>query len=293
VSKAGGLGSFGGINAYHGPVCIHEQAALIRRTTDRPFAIGFITAFLPDFDGHFQAALDAKAPVIAFSFGEPAPWIARAKRAGARVMCQVQSRGHAAAAAAAGADYLVAQGNEAGGHTGAIGLLPLLTSVIDAFPDLPVLASGGIANGRSLAALLTAGADGVWMGTAFLATTECVDIADEYKQLIVASDGEDTIFTQCYDLASGDPWPEGIGERVRRNAFTQRWHGRDDDVIANRKRISAELRAHSKTFNPDETAVLFGESAGAVKLVRTTAEVIHDITRDAERLLRERTKLVD
>ncbi len=292
VSKAGGLGSFGGISQRHGPEWIHEQADTIRRATDRPFAIGFITAFLPDFEGHFQAALDTRAPVIAFSFGEPARWIERAKRTGARVMCQVQTRAHAGAAASAGADYLVVQGNEAGGHTGMLGLLPFATSIIDEFAETPVLASGGISNARSLAALLAAGADGAWMGTAFLATAECVDIADEYKRLIVASDGEDTIYTRCYDLASGSPWPEGIAERVRRNEFTRRWHERNDEVVAQREKIFTELRAASKSFNPAESAVLYGEGAAAIDRVRGAGELIAELTRDAERLLREAAKRI-
>ncbi|MCH6556503.1 MAG: accessory factor UbiK family protein, partial [Chloroflexi bacterium] len=118
------------------------------------------------------AALEAKAPVIAFSFSDPQPWLARAKAAGAITMCQVQTMEAAREAVAAGADILVAQGNEAGGHTGRLAMLPFLTRVLEEFPDVPVLAAGGIGSGRALAAALTAGADGVWSGTAFLSAPE-------------------------------------------------------------------------------------------------------------------------
>ena len=138
-------------------------------------------------------------------------------------------------AVTAGADVLVAQGNEAGGHTGTMNLLPFLVSVLDAFPTTPALASGGIASGRSLAAVLAAGADGAWAGTAFLATPECVEIPEEHKQTIVQSDGEDTIFTRAYDVLFGMPWPEVIGERLQRNKFTDEWHGREKEIAERRE----------------------------------------------------------
>src|SRR5439155_15405773 len=120
---------------------------LIRSQTDRPFGIGFITAFLPMFEQHFQAVLDERVPIVALSFGNPQPWLEQAKTAGARVMCQVQSMEHAQQAVDGGADVLVPQGNEAGGHTGTMNLLPLLVQIIDAFPNVPVMAAGGIAYG--------------------------------------------------------------------------------------------------------------------------------------------------
>src|SRR5262245_55288556 len=106
VSKAGALGSFGGIHRTHGPGWVHEQIALVRTATPRPFAVGFISAFLPGFVGHFAAALDEKAPIVALSFGAFDPWLAQAKAAGAVVMCQVQTLASAQAAVAGGADIL-------------------------------------------------------------------------------------------------------------------------------------------------------------------------------------------
>src|SRR5207245_1623090 len=139
VSKAGGLGSFGGIHRDKGPDWLREEIALVRSQTDKPFAVGFITAFLPMFQQHFEAVLDERVPIIALSFGSPQPWLDEAKASGARVICQVQSMVHARQAVEGGADILVAQGNEAGGHTGTMNLLPLLVNVLDTFPDPPVL----------------------------------------------------------------------------------------------------------------------------------------------------------
>src|SRR4030095_6728039 len=167
VSKAGALGSFGGGHRTKGPDWLAQEVALIRSKTDRPFGIGFITPFIPFVAPLFEAAVKAKPAVIAFSFADPGPYTENAKSAGARVICQVQSMSHAREAVAAGADVLVAQGNEAGGHAGTTLLLPFLHPADAAFPDSPVLASGVIASGRSLAAVLAAGADGAWVGTAF------------------------------------------------------------------------------------------------------------------------------
>jgi nitronate monooxygenase len=290
VSKAGGIGSFGGVNRLKGPDWLREEITHIRSQTGNPFAIGFITAFLPMFQPHFDTVLEERVPIIALSFGAPRDAVDRAKAAGAKVMCQVQSLQHAREAFDAGADVLVAQGNEAGGHTGTMNLLPLLVQVIDAFPHIPVMASGGIASGRALAAVLAAGADGAWAGTAFLATPECVEVPDEHKLLIVESDGEDTIFTRAYDALWGAPWPDGVAERVRRNRFTAEWHGRDAEIIERRDELAPRVLAAEATFDAADRAVLYGQSAGAVSAIRPAAVVLREICDDAERILRKRSR---
>jgi nitronate monooxygenase len=290
VSRTGALGSFGGIHRSGDPAFVRGEVERIRTETDRPFGVGFITNFIPMFTPLFDAAIEAKPNVIAFSFGSPGAYADKAKAAGAKVMCQVQSMTHAREAIAAGADILVAQGNEAGGHTGTMNLLPLLVSVLDAFPDTPVLASGGISSGRSLAAVLAAGADGAWAGTAFLATPECVEIPEEHKQTIVQSDGEDTIFTRAYDVLFGMPWPEGIGERLQRNKFTDEWHARYDDIIANREDLQKRVQSAETDFKSGLRAILYGQSAGAVPAIRPAAEVVRQICDDTECLLLERPR---
>lgn len=290
VSKAGALGSFGGVHQAKGPDWLREEIDFVRSETDRPFGVGFISAFIPPLTPLFEAAVVAKPNVIAFSFGSPGPCVEKAKAAGSRVMCQVQSLAHAREAVAAGADVLVAQGNEAGGHTGTMNLLPLLVSVLDAFPDTPVLASGGISSGRALAAVLAAGADGAWAGTAFLATPECVEVEDAHKQAIVSSDGEDTIYIRTYDVLWGQPWPEGIAERVQRNRFTDEWHGRYDEIAGNREELQKRVQAGEADFKSGVRAILYGQSAASVKAVRPAAEFVRTICDNAERILRERPR---
>jgi nitronate monooxygenase len=140
VSMAGGLGTFGGITTATttGPDYIREQIRYIRSQTDQPFGVGFITQFLPLAPQNFDTVLEEKVPVVLFSFADPRPWVRRAKEGGALTVCQVQTLPAARIAVAAGADILAAQGNEAGGHTGALHLLPFLVQLIEEFPALPV-----------------------------------------------------------------------------------------------------------------------------------------------------------
>ena len=287
VSKAGGLGSFGGIHP-DGPDFVREQVRYIRSQTDHPFGIGFITHLIPDWSQNFEAALDEGAPVIAFSFADPQPWLARAKQAGAITVCQVQSLEGAAEAVAAGADVLVAQGNAAGGHTGTMNLLPFLTRIVEEFPHIPVMAAGGISSGRTLAAVLAAGAEGAWVGTAFVATPEAVEVPDAFKERIVQSDGQDTIFTQLYDLIGDSLWPQGIAGRVYSNRFVQRWDGREDEIQHRKEELASDAAEAWARHDPGVASVYMGQSAASVGSIRPAGEVLEDICGEAERVLRER-----
>ena len=202
VSTAGGLGTFGGVTTAipTGPDYIREQIRYIRSQTDQPFGVGFITQFLPLAPQNFETVLEEKVPVVLFSFADPRPWVRRAKERGALTICQVQTLQAARIAVAAGADILAAQGNEAGGHTGAMHLLPFLVQLVEEFPAIPVIAAGGIANGRSLAAVLAAGAEGAWVGTAFVATQENMEVPEIHKTRIVQLGGEDTVYTEVMDI---------------------------------------------------------------------------------------------
>jgi nitronate monooxygenase len=288
VSAAGGLGTFGGVNPPAGEHWVRDQIALVRKKTDRPFGVGFITPFLPAFEQQFQAAIDGLAPAVVFSFTDPLPYLARVKDAGLLAICQVQTLEGARLAVDAGADVLVAQGNEAGGHTGTMNLLPLLASVLDAYPDLPVLAAGGIASARALAAVLAAGADGVILGTAFLATPEAVEVAEAHKQRIVQSDGQDTVYTEVFDMLGIAPWPKGIAGRVWRNAFAEEWVGREAELRERRDEIAPQLLAAEQRGDLNHTAVYYGQGAGAIDAVRPAAEVLCAICEGAERIIRER-----
>ncbi len=293
VSKAGALGSFGGLHPQKQTDWLLNEIAHIRTTTDKPFAVGFINDFIPVFPRFFDAALEAKPPIIALSFGKPEPWVSKAKASGAKVMCQVQTMQLARDAVAAGADILVAQGNEAGGHTGRMNLLPFLAHVVDTFPDVPVMAAGGVASGRTLAAALAEGADGAWVGTAFLATPEAVEVSEEHKRRIVESDGEDTVYTEVLDIVEekvfGIKWPEGIASRAYRNRFVNRWHHREHEL---RSQLDEVVPAYAQALqqrDPEATAILMGQSAAFVEAVRPASEVVRVICEDAERVLRERS----
>ncbi len=288
VSQAGGLGTFGAIHP-DGSDWVREQINYIRSQTEKPFGIGFITHFIPDALPSFEVALDERVPVIAFSFADPGPWLQRAKDSGATTLCQIQTLKDAREAVAAGADVLVAQGNEAGGHTGRMSLLPFLTRLLDEFPDLPVMASGGISNGRALAAILSAGADGAWVGTPFLATPEAVEVPEAFKNRVVDSDGEDTIFTRVYDVLGDSPWPEGIAGRVYHNRFVQKWDGRDDEIRDRREELISDAAEGWANADTEMASVYMGESAGSVSSIKPAAEVLRDICDQAENLLRERS----
>lgn len=284
VSEAGGLGSFGAIDQ-RGPDWVREEIGAIRSRTERPFCVGFITPFIPMLAASFDIAIEERVPAIALSFADPQPWLGRAKESGALTLCQVQTMEGAEQAVTGGADVIVAQGNEAGGHTGSMTLLPLLTRIAERYPDTPLMAAGGIATGRALAAVLSAGADGAWTGTAFLATPEATEVADVYKQRIVESDGEDTMFTRVYDLVDGLPWPETIGARVYANRFAREWHGRDAEIVERREELQQQASAAYQK-DVEVAAVYMGQSAGDVTAIRPAADVLRGICDDAERMLK-------
>ncbi len=293
VSAAGGLGSFGGIHPSKGPDWIRAEVATIRASTERPFTVGFITHFLPFAAPLFEAALTERPAAVALSFADPGPWIGPCKDAGARVICQVQTYEDAELAIVGGADVLVAQGTEAGGHTGTMGLLPFLAGVVARYPDVPVLAAGGISDGRTLAAALTVGADGAWLGTAFLATPEAVEVHDIHKRLIVESDGGDTVFTRAYDIVSGLPWPIPIGARMHRNRFTSEWSEREAEL---REKTAASAAPSAdgpdETPDPETSAMYYGQSTRFVNSIRPAAEVVRSFSEEAERILRSRPQLL-
>src|SRR4051812_46480690 len=220
VSEAGGLGLIGGTTV-GGAEWLVAQIREARDLTDRPFGVGLIS-HLPNTGELMTVALDEGVRVIAHSFADPAPYVDAAHDAGAVVLCQVRTVDGARQAAQAGVDVITAQGTEAGGHTGRVSTLPLVPAVVDAVDPIPVVAAGGIADGRGIAAALMLGAVGVWIGTRFLATAEC-GVSDAYKARVIASPGNDTVLTDVFDIARGMPWPEGVSGRAIRNQFVDRW----------------------------------------------------------------------
>ncbi len=296
VSAAGGLGTFGAASntpAALDPIYIREQIGLIKSVTDQPFGVGFITHALDVVPHNFEAALAEKVPVMLFSFADPTPWVPRAKDTGAKVICQVQSIEGARIAVAAGADVLAAQGNEAGGHTGRQQLLPFLVGLIEEFPHIPVIAAGGIASGRSLAAVLAAGGEGAWVGTAFVATDENIEVPDIHKAQILRLMGEDTVLTEVYEILqtrvrNTHGWPPGTTARVHNNAFIRSWHGREEELRARLDEVAPIYAEAVKSGDRDIFPVLLGHSADFIHSVRPAADVLRDLCETAEQCLRNR-----
>ena len=235
-----------------------------------------------------EVVLEHRVPVISHAFADASTYIQAAREVGLKTMVQVQSVAQARAAAAAGADVIAAQGMEAGGHTGYVsGVLPLVPAVIDAVGAIPVVAAGGIADGRGLAAVLMLGVERAWMGTRFVASVEATSHAWT-KEQIVAAGTDDFILTRVYDIIRNAPFPEDIGERILRNEFTDTWHGREDEVNARKDELSAQLDAASRAGDMRAAQILAGNSAGLVHGIEPAADIIWRVVAEAEAILRTR-----
>ncbi|HEY3831715.1 MAG TPA: nitronate monooxygenase [Acidimicrobiia bacterium] len=280
VSEAGALGMIGG-TTFGGERWLLDEIRVARDHTDRPFGAGFI-CHLPNAFELMRVALRERVPVIALSFADPAPFVAPAHDAGAVVICQVRSVDQAKRAAEAGVDAITAQGTEAGGHTGRMSTLPLVPAVVDAVSPVPVLAAGGIADGRGVAAALVLGADGVWIGTRFLATDEC-GVPDDYKARVLAAGGGETILTEVFDIARGIPWPDGVAGRALHTGFVDEWHGREDAL---RDRVSDSGPVASVA---DYSAATWaGEASGFVTAREPAGDVVRTLVAQAADVLARR-----
>lgn len=278
VSAAGGLGILGG--GYGEKGWLARELDLLARSGER-FGVGFITWSLATQPHLLDLALERRPAAVMLSFGDPRPFVARIKEAGARVICQVQSLAIARDAAAAGADILVAQGTEAGGHGVSRGLIALVPEVVDAVRgEIPVVAAGGIADGRGLAAALMLGASGVLLGTRFYATEEAAG-ARAAKERIRAATGDDTVRSIVFDIARRNVWPAPFTGRCLRNAHTERWLGREVELL--RDADAAEQYAEARQANDfDVAAVIAGESSGLVHDIASVREVVDRIVSEAE-----------
>jgi nitronate monooxygenase len=289
VSEAGGLGLIGGTFG-NNPDWLREQIRLVRSRTQKPFGVGFISSF-PGLDQLIQVAIDERVPVIGHSFADPTPYVPAAHAAGIKVIAQVQKVAHAKRAALAGVDVITAQGTEAGGHTGYSGTLPLVPAVIDVAGGIPVVAAGGIADGRGLAAVLMLGAEGVWLGSRFVASHESIEV-DWKKQRAVEASTDDTILTKVYDLISNAPFPKDIGDRVLNNSFTSEWHGQPDKVIDRRTELKERWSTADQASDPSVSRVQVGNATGLILSVEPAGEIIRRIIEEAETILRSRPQSV-
>ena len=292
VSAAGGLGLIGGQISEVRPdqaEWLRGQIRAVRERTDRPFGVGFIIPFLSAFaqEDLPRVALEEGVAAVAYSFGDPTPYVAPAHAAGAKVLVQVQTVAQARRAVAAGADVVAAQGTDGGGHVGEIGTLSLVPAVVDAVGDVPVLAAGGITDGRGLAAALLLGAEGAWLGTRFVASEEWG--GEEWRRTpVVAAGTDDTIRTLAYDRAWQLPFPEGIAARVVRNAFTEEWHNREAELVARLADVRPRLEAASEAGDAQFGWLGAGQGVGLVDAIEPAGVIVQRLVDQAEHLLRER-----
>ncbi len=287
VSKAGAFGMIGsGLNP--DPSWIKEQIQAVREKTDLPFGVGFISS-APGIEKVIEAALDAKVAAVSHSFVDPTPFINQAKGSGVKVFAQVQTMADARKAIAAGADIICAQGSEAGGHTSHLGTFSFVRAVVKIAGDIPVVASGGIADGSGLAAALMLGAEGAWIGTRFVASVEWAG-PEWAKGQVVIADVDDTILTKVYDLVSDAPFPLEVGDRVIANSFTDTWHGREAEMMARKSELSEDIATATAAGDATTAPVRAGSASGLIRSVEPASYILREIVSQAEDILQHRPK---
>lgn len=281
VSAAGGLGILGCLGR---PA--EETIAAIRRIrslTDRPFGVNFVLHRRNRET--FAACLAERVPVFSFFRGDPEDAVAHAHAAGAVTIHQVTTVAEAERAVAVGVDMLVAQGNEAGGHMGPLPLLGFLPAVVAVAGGRPVLAAGGIVDGRGLAAMLCLGASGVLMGTRFLATPES-PISPAYKRAILDTAPGETVASGIFDLLWSFEWP-GVQVRAIRNTLTDRWAGHEAELVARLDEIRVAVEHAERADDPTGMALLAGQGAGLIHSIKPAGEIVREVAVEADRVLRE------
>jgi nitronate monooxygenase len=286
VTNAGGLGLVG--SGYANADAVRKELSEAGNTR---VGVGFILWALEKNPAALDVALDARPAAIMLSFGDPSPFTGRIRDAGCKIICQVQTLAQAKEATAAGADVIIAQGRDAGGHSGTTrGTMGLVPAVVDAVAPIPVVAAGGIADGRGLAAALALGAAGVSMGTRFTASRESLwDQA--MKAATLAAGGDQTQQTRVFDIVRGAPWPAIYPGRALHNAFSARWNGREDELAADQQ---AQEKTMLATAADDfSTRVVWaGEGVDLIDDIPAAAEIIERIVAQAAETLARGALLV-
>ncbi|MHB1137970.1 MAG: NAD(P)H-dependent flavin oxidoreductase [Microthrixaceae bacterium] len=278
VSRAGGLGLLGG--GYGDPAWMERELEL---AGDARIGVGFITFALERARDALTLALESKPVAVQLSFGDPRPFVEDIRAAGAALICQVQTRDEVATAVAVGADVIVAQGRDAGGHGRPDrSTMALVPSVVDQAGDVPVVAAGGIADGRGLAAALLLGATGVTFGTRFLASQEAITTPGELR-LLVERSGDDTVSTEALDVVRGPAWPTGHDGRALRNELIDGFEQTDDPPdLGQLRRRYASSDEQDHAVRP----VWAGEALGLITEITPAASIIEATVADAADRLR-------
>jgi enoyl-[acyl-carrier protein] reductase II len=278
VSESGGYGTLG--MAASPPERIRDQMRAVRRLTDKPFGVDMLAA-LPDVvNAAIDVIISEGASCFVAGLGVPAPVIEKCHRAGVKVMVVCGKVSHAVAAAEAGCDAVVAQGTEAGGHTGQVAGLALIPQTVDAV-SIPVLAAGSIVDGRGLAAALALGAQGAWMGTRFIASEEA-RASRLYKERLLKLGSADTRITRCY---SGKPM------RVLANPYVEGWERRASEIQPFPMQMVASAQSRVMNYvddgqvDPDRTCMPAGQGVGAIDEVLPASEIVARVVAEADRIL--------
>lgn len=281
VSEAGGLGILGGGNAP--PDYVRDQIRRLRQLTDKPFGVN-IPLFSEYADAVIDVCIEERVPVVTTGAGNPGPAIKRLKEAGIIVIPVVASVALARRLEKAGADAIIAEGMESGGHIGDVATMPLVPQVVSAV-NIPVIAAGGIADGRGLAAALALGAVGVQMGTRFICAEECT-VHPEYKRRIIEAGDRST-------MVSG----AALGHPVRslRNPLSHKFVELEQKGASEAEIIAfgtGALRRAAREGDWENGTFMAGQSAGLVNDIKPARQIIEDIIAEAEEVLRRCVSLI-
>jgi enoyl-[acyl-carrier protein] reductase II len=269
VSDAGGYGVLG--MAGRSLEEIRENMRDVRRRTSKPFGVDLLAATPDHLVKAVDIIIDEGASAFVAGLGVPTPVIERLKAAGLKVMVVCGAVRHALKAEDAGCDAVICQGAEGGGHTGLVGTFPLVAQAVERV-RIPVVAAGGIYDGRGLAAALALGAQGVWLGTRFIASREA-HAAEIYHEMILSATDEDTVRTRCY---SGKPM------RVRKNPYVEDWERRPEEIqpfpmqamVSIRNGAMGGIGGQIEGLDPDKSAFAMGQSAGGIRDVAPAGEIV-------------------
>jgi enoyl-[acyl-carrier protein] reductase II len=283
ASNAGGLGGIGTLGRPKEDVLRDLDA--IRDLTDLPFAVNHVPQSLDE--STFAATLRLQPAVVSFALGDPGELVDMAHAAGAKTMLQVTTVAQAVAGVERGIDVVIAQGGEAGGYGGFISTMVLVPQVVDAVAPVPVVAAGGIFDGRGLAAALILGAVGVNMGTRFLASAEA-PIDDAWRQAILRARSEEAVKAEILNAINPIPGTVGFGTVLRslRTPFIDEWNGRLEEASARRDELMADVEAGYEAGRGREYFAAAGQGAGAITEISPMAEIMRRLVDEAENALR-------
>jgi nitronate monooxygenase len=283
VSRAGGLGLIGG--GYGDRAWVEAQFG---EAEGADVGCGFITWSIERAPDLLDDVLARRPRAIMLSFGDPRGLAPRVREAGVPLLCQVQSRSDAVLALEAGADVVVAQGAEAGGHGDRRATFTLVPEIADLLaarsPETLLCAAGGIADGRGVAAALLLGADGVLVGSRLWATVEA-NVPEAMQAAALAADGDATVRTRVPDIARGLDWPERFTARVLRNPFTEEWHGRETELRRAGARVAEEWGSGWAAGDPARSNTFVGEAVGLIRAIEPAGAVVERMTAEAAALL--------